>query len=370
MTQKKVFRPNLKLLRRTPHTNIRPRLVYALFLIVALTFSGTVGYYIIEDGWTLLDAFYMTIITLTTVGYGEIHELSPNGRLFTIILLLFSVTTLGYALSTVAAFIIEGQLNMIIRGRRMDKQISRLTNHVIVCGGGRTGKHVATEFHKTRTPFVIIEQSTDVLTHIHNIDKIPHLVADATEDETLLDAGIERARGLVAALGDDKDNVFIVLSARALNPGLRIIARCNEEENEEKLRKAGANEIVSPNAIGGLRMASILIRPTVVSFLDEMMQVTGEMLRFEEVCVMDIPGLENHSLAQANIGRRTGLLVAAIKSSNGLFHFNPGGNTVLKKDDTLVVLGTRKQITQLNEVMCQSLKSGTMSQILDKIGEE
>jgi voltage-gated potassium channel len=226
------------------------------------------------------------------------------------------------------------------------------------------------EFHKTHTDFVVIEKSEEVLAHIHHIEDIPHLIADATEDETLVEAGIERARGLVASLGDDKDNVFIVLSARALNPRLRIIARCNEEENEEKLRKAGANEIVSPNSIGGFRMASILIRPTVVSFLDEMMQVTGETLRFEEVYVSDVPGLENHTLAQANIGRHTGLLVAAIKSENEMLHFNPGGQTVLKRDDILIVLGTRKQIMQLNELMCELMKTRTMNELFVKMQEE
>jgi voltage-gated potassium channel len=332
---------------------------------------GTLGYYILEEGWTLLDALYMTMITLTTVGYGETHTLSPNGRIFTIVLLVFSMTTLGYAISTIASFVIEGQLNTLIRGRKMDRKIANLQNHIILCGGGRTGKHIAGEFHKTRTPFVIIEQDIHVLDHISHIQSIPHLLDDATEDETLINAGIDRAIGLVAALGDDKDNVFIVLSARSLNPGLRIVARCNEEENEEKLRKAGANEIVSPNSIGGLRMASIMIRPTVVGFLDEMMRVTGETLRFEEVHVSQIPGLENQSLAQADIGKRTGLLVVAIRSFGNALQFNPGGKTVLRQGDVLIVLGTREQIAHMRTVMQEGIsKRDNVDAIFNKIKEE
>ncbi len=345
------------------------RIVVAVLLIISISVVGTVGYAMIE-GWPPLDAFYMTIITLTTVGFGETHTLSRMGRMFTIALILSSMGAAGYAISTIASFLIEGHLNDMMEIRRMKRQIANLKNHIILCGGGRTGKHIVSELHKTHTPFVVIELSDTILTDLKDIGDIAYLQADATDDDTLLEAGIERARGLIAALGDDKDNVFIVLSARALNPDLHIIARVNEEENEEKLRKAGANQIVSPNAIGGMRMASMMVRPHVVAFLDEMMRVTGQTFRFEEVSLQNAPQLCNMTLAQADIGRKTGLLVVAIKSENGKLQFNPGGRTVLHRGDTLIVLGTRQQITDLDNVLSGYATDSSLSNIFQKSKQE
>jgi voltage-gated potassium channel len=259
-------------------------------------------------------------------------------------LIITSIGSAGYAISTLATFILEGEFNRIIRGRRMDKRIANLTNHIILCGGGPTGKHIAEEFHKTQTPFVIIEQDQHTIEHVLNVGDIIHLQMDATQDETLILAGIERARGLVAVLGDDKDNVFVVLSARALNPRLRIVARLIEEENAEKLRKAGADEVVSPNAIGGLRMASVMIRPTVVNFLDEMLRGTEQTLRVEEVLVDEASPLAGRTLRDTNIRQRTGLLVVALKAHQNGYQFNPDPQTVLKPGDVLIVIGTPEQL--------------------------
>jgi voltage-gated potassium channel len=315
-------------------------------MLLAVTVIGTLGYSLLE-GWSLLDALYMTIISMTTVGYGETWELTQNGRIFTIFLLIISIGTAGYAISTMVTFIVEGELRHVIRGRRMDKRIANLENHIILCGGGRTGKHIAEEFYKTHTPFVVIEQDSTLLENLWQMGDILALQADATQDEALLLAGIERARGLVAVLGEDKDNVFIVLSARALNPKLRIISRLIEEENAEKLRKAGADEVVSPNAIGGLRMASVMIRPTVVNFLDEMLRTTGQTLRVDEVLVDDASRLVGKTLGEAELGRRTGLLVVALRPQDGGYEFNPGARRVLQHGDILIVIGTREQIAKL-----------------------
>lgn len=361
-----VAKPRSKNLSKFEATYVS-RLIYALALLFIISAAGTIGYHIIE-GWNFIEGFYMTLITMTTIGFGETHELSTEGRLFTMGLIIASMVTAGYAFSTIASFIIEGQLNDFIRRRKMGRHIANLQNHIVLCGGGRTGKYIALELYKTHTPFVVIEKNQDVLDSIQYIGDVPYLLADATHDETLLEAGIERASGLVAALGDDKDNVFIVLSARALNSNLRIIARVNEEENEEKLRKAGANDTVSPNAIGGLRMASIMLRPTVVTFLDEMMRVTDQTLRLEEVPLEKATPLVNKTLAQANIGRRTGLLVVAIKTAEGL-QFNPGGATLLNSGDVLIVLGTRDQIAELDNVMSGYSKNSTLAEIFQKIEE-
>ena len=326
----------------------RLRLLRALFMILVITAVGTFGYHLLE-GWSLLDALYMTIISMTTVGYGETRPLTQSGRIFTMALIVTSIGTVGYAISTLATFVVEGEFHRIIRGRRMDKRISNLENHIILCGGGHTGKHIAGEFFKTDTPFVVVERDSDVIQDLLHIGDILHLQADATQDEALLLAGIEQARGLVSVLSQDKDNVFVVLSARALNPKLRIVARLYDDQNAEKLRKAGADEVVSPNAIGGMRMASLMLRPTVVSFLDEMLRVTGETLRVEEVHVDAASPLAHQTIRDTDIGRRTGVLVVALQPHTGGYGFNPGPQTVLKPGDVLIVIGTPQQLAALRQ---------------------
>ncbi len=319
-----------------------------MLLLLGVVVVGTLGYHVLE-GWQWLDALYMTIITMGTVGYGETHPLDAQGRIFTIFLIVASLGIAGYAITTLGTFIVEGELYQIIRGRRMDKRITNLTNHIIVCGGGRVGRAIADECHKTRTPFVLVEQDQDALQHVLELEEVLYLQGDATEDETLRLAGIERARGLIAALGEDKDNVFIVLSARSLNPKLRIVARATDEKNIEKLHKAGADEVVSPNTIGGLRMASVMLRPTVVTFLDQMLRVSSQTLRIEEVHVDKVPGLVGKTLAGADIRQRIGMLVVALKSQDGMQQFNPSGQTMLKSGDILIVMGTPDQIAALHQ---------------------
>ena len=325
---------------RTP----RNRVIRAIFLSLSVIGFGTGGYYFLE-GWSLADSLYMTIITMTTVGYGEIYPLNQDGRLFTVVLILMSVGIVGYVFSTITAFIVSGEIREAIRGRRMDKQIGALKDHVILCGVGRIGLHIAEEFVRTKTPFVVIEQDDESLEELAlQNDAILYLNGDATQDDTLLDAGIKRARGLVTILGEDKDNVFVVLCARSLNPNLYIVARLVEEQNEQHLRKAGANRIVSPDAIGGTRMASVVLRPAVVEFWDEMARVTGETLRLEEIIVADYPMLSNRTLGEINIRKRTGAMVLSIKSKISGYQFNPGAGTRLHAEDVLIVVGASAQI--------------------------
>jgi voltage-gated potassium channel len=327
---------------------VQVRLVAAVLLIVLVVGGGTIGYALIE-GWPLLDSLYMTVITMTTVGYGETRPLSDEGRWFTLLLIVTSIGLAGYAVSALAAFIVEGEFARIIRERRMDQRIAKLENHIVVCGAGRTGQHIALELYRAQTPFVLIERESPVLADaIEMIGRIPYLQADATLDETLETARIEHARGLIAALGEDKDNVFLVLSARAMNANLRIVARVIDESNTGKLKKAGADEIVSPNAIGGLRMASVMLRPTVVSFLDEMLRVPNQTLRVEELHVDRIAYAIGRSLGELNISRRTGMLVMAIKPAAGGYRFNPGADTQLRAGDILIVIGTPEQIAALH----------------------
>ncbi len=325
------------------------RLLRALALFVTALLAGTLGYHRLE-GWSLLDGLYMTVITMTTIGFGEIQPLSQTGQIFTIFLSLVSIGIGGYAISAAAAFVVEGDLQLIIRGRRMDKQIAQLEKHIIVCGAGRVGLQVAAEFHKTRTPFVVIEQDPNEIEPLKRFSDVLYLQGDATKDATLRSAGIERAKGLIVALSDDKDNAFVVLTARSLKPDLRIVARLTEEENAEKLRRVGADAIASPNAIGGMRLASLMIRPTVVAFLDEMLYVPGATLRMEEVPLDDGSSLPGQRLGEADIGGRTGLLVVAIRSGAGQLLFNPGNQARLKEGDILIVIGTPDQLATLRQV--------------------
>nr|MBN1229140.1 potassium channel protein [Anaerolineae bacterium] len=334
--------------RRRNESGLRMAIPLAIILITIIT--GTLGYWTLE-GWPFVDAIYMTLITVTTIGYGVPYPLSYRGQVFTILLMVMTIGAVGYALSSLARFLFEGELNRLIQGRRMDRRIIRMKDHIILCGCGRTGRHIANEFFKTQTGFLIIEEDTEKIIAIQQtIEDIVYLQGDATQDDMLRLAGIERASGLIAALGDDKENLFIVLTARSMNSDLRIITRVSDDENAEKLLRAGADEVISPNAIGGLRMASVMLRPKVVTFLDQMLRVPDQTLRVDEIEVNDVPSLAGKTLAQTQIARRTGMLVVAILDERDDYVFNPDPHRILQPGDTLIVMGTPEQRKILREL--------------------
>jgi voltage-gated potassium channel len=325
------------------------RIGISALLIVMTIVIGTVGYWLIE-GWGLLDSLYMTMITITTIGYGEPRPLSNGGRVFTLVLIFSTIGIIGYALSTVTAFIVEGEFNRIVKGRQMDRRISQMEDHIVLCGCGSTGFYIAEELYNTQTPFVVIERDESRIEYLFdNLAEIPYVRDDATKDDALKQAGIDRAKGLVSAVSDDKDNVFIVLTARSMRPEMRIVARLINEENQEKLIRAGADEVVSPNAIGGQRMASVMVRPSVIKVLDEITHGPTP-LGFAELPVDNYPGLVGKTLEEAHIAKETGMLVVAIHGEDGETRFNPGGGTRLHEGDMLLVLGTPKQRTRLDEI--------------------
>jgi voltage-gated potassium channel len=321
--------------------------VVVIVMVIAL---GTVGYHFIE-GWGYFDSFYMTLISITTVGYGEIKPLSQEGRMFTVFIIVFGIGFMGYSASKMVAFIVEGELSTFMKRRKMKKEISLLRNHYIVCGAGDTGINVINEFSKADQDFVIIDSDPLKIERLENKETIFSIVDDAVKDSTLQMANIEHAKGLVAVLHSDKDNLFVVLTARALNPKIKIVARVIDQSSEKKMLIAGADQVVSPNYIGGMRLASLMIRPAVVDFLDEMLKEDHGTLRLEEVAISEKSPLVGQMLRDSRIPQKTGLIILALKlEHDGRYAFNPSAETVLSCKDKIIVMGKASQVDALRQL--------------------
>lgn len=322
-----------------------PGLAIALFVLACAV--GTLGYVVIE-GWSVWDAFYMTMITVTTVGYREVHAMSPAGEGWTIAVVLAGVATLFYTASTLMALVVEGGLHAHFARRRFGRMVEELKNHFIICGYGRIGSIIADEFRKQRVPYVVIDRDAD---RVHDIIQQGGLAveADASREDVLLRVGIHRARGLIAAVSTDAENVYTVLSARVLRPDLFIIARVESEDAEVKLRRAGADRVISPYHLGGIQMAATALRPAVVDFMR--LATTSDRLDLaaEQVEIgADAPFL-GKSLRDANLRQAFGVIVVAIKRASGHMQFNPSPEDTLQVGDQLVVLGDVKQLKALEE---------------------
>lgn len=324
------------------------RLIFAIVLLIFVLLAGVMGYRLVE-GWNFFDSLYMTIITIASVGYGETHPLTPYGRVFTIFLILMGVGTVAYGLSAATAFVVEGTLTDIIGRRKMEAEISKLKDHVILCGIGETGRHVAEEFLKIQVPFIVIDKDGDRIGQMEKIGRFLYVEGDATDDEILLRSRIKEAKGLVSALPEDRDNVFVILTARGLNPNLRIVSKVVETESRVKLAKAGADSIVSANFIGGLRMASEMVRPTVVSFLDRMLRAGGDDVRVSEAKIPAGSRLVGCQLREARIYETTGLVVIGIARGES-YELNPGPDIRLQEGDGLIVCCSVEQLKRLNEL--------------------
>lgn len=325
-----------------------PRFLWAAAAFLVLVLIGTVGYMRIE-GASAYDAIWMTVITLTAVGYEEVFPLGPTGRTFTMGLLLSGITAMGIWFALITSFIVELDLKDALRRRRTVTAIENLTDHIILCGAGRTGRQVAQELAESDASFVVVERDAESIAELH--EYLPDALViegDATHDPVLLEAGLERARGLVTCLSADADNLFVVLSARDLAADVTIVARAYEEDTLDKLYRAGANHVVSPNVSGAIRMASMLLRPSVVSFLDIATRSSEMSLRVEEAEVGPGSKMAGRTLEEARIPRHTGLIVIAVrKKGSGEFVFNPVGSTALEAGDRVIVLGRPEQIADL-----------------------
>jgi voltage-gated potassium channel len=337
---------------------IRRQLVTALLLLFIVVMLAAGGYCIL--GWphvSPLNAIYMAVITIATVGYGEVVDTSadPVVRIFNMFVIFFGIGVMLYGFSIATAFVVEGELKDIFRRRRMLKQIREMKGHFIVCGAGETATHVVEELLKTRQRFVVIDHDTERLEKIQHLGEFPVLKGEATDDEVLESAGLAHAQGLAIALPDDKDNLLVTVTARQQNPALRIVARCTEARMADKLIRAGANATVSPSTIGGLRIASELIRPHVVGFLDLMLKETSRTLRVDEISIEQGSPWAGKTIRQMDIHRRFDLLALALRKPSGEIKYNPHGETALAAGDVLIVMGDVDLVRKAQEDAGQTL---------------
>jgi voltage-gated potassium channel len=316
-------------------------MISLLLLVVVVLIAAAVYMWFGGPEVTPLNAFYMAVITVSTVGYGEVVDTSahPALRLFNIFFILFGIGIMLYVFSAATAFIVEGELNHIFRRRKMLKQIQGMHDHLIVCGAGETGSYLVRELLKTGNVFVVIDHDEERLARISQLGEVPVLKGDGADEEILMTARIQQARGLASVLPEDKDNLLATVTARQLNPSLRIVARCAEARMMDKLLRAGANAAVSPNMIGGMRLASELIRPTVVSFLDVMLRDQAVTMRVEEITVGEGSPWIGKTLRHMDLHGRFELLPLAVRKPDGELKYNPRDDTALAGGDVLVVLG-------------------------------
>ena len=314
------------------------RLIISILAVLAVFFVGTAGYVVIERGHepSFLDAAYMTVITLSTVGFTEVWPLSPSGRVWTIGVITFGIATVSYAVTSLFALIVGGELRQIREYRRMEKEIEHMSDHVIICGYGRIGGLVAKELTLRGTKYVVIEQSRGLEFDLREAH-VPFVIGDATEEETLVHAGFHRARALVIALPSDADAVYITLTAHTMRPDLMIVARAEHPSTEGKLLRAGATRVVSPHVIGAHRVANILTRPNVVDFVDVAAQ--GVDLEIDEYRIDRRSTLVGRTLADAQVRRKSGAVVVAIKRIDGDTLMSPEPTTVFDAGDTLILVG-------------------------------
>lgn len=328
---------------------LKNKILLAIVLMIMVMLLGTIGYQIIAAGQaSWVNCAYMTLITIASVGYSEVIDMSnnPAGRIFTMVLILAGIGGYFYFTATLTALLLEGNLLKTFRRQKMIKSINKLTQHYILCGAGETGIHILREFLETKRPLVVIESDAnriEVLQREITNDHFYWLEGDATTDEILLLAGIERAAGLMSCVSDDKENLLITLYARQLNENLRIVARCKDSKMFEKLKKSGADAVISPNLIGGMRMASEMVRPAVVNFLDIMLRDKDNNLRIEEISVPVSSQANGKKLGELDFWSNADLFPIAIQDKAGKWIYNPTPNTILEAGSAIVIIGNSEQ---------------------------
>lgn len=330
----------------------RRLLLHALIFLIILL-CGSIGYLLIEGPeWTTLDALYQTMITLTTVGFQEVHPLSSPGRIFTMFLILSGMGFIFYFLFRATEVVIEGTVKDLFGRRKLEKKITRLEGHYIICGYGRIGRTVAQLLQQKPLEVVVIDKNPEYIPEFQEKGLL-YILGEATDEDLLIKAGIEKAKGLVAVVSSDADNVYITLTARGLNSKLFILARAAEEASVRKMIRAGADKVVSPYDIGARRMANTILRPTVIDFIELAMHTRNLELQMEEITIREGAQLQNVTLMESAIRKDYNLIVVAIKKRAGEMIFNPSPQAKLQVGDTLVVLGDRGNLTRLERQLGQ-----------------
>ncbi|OUR90351.1 potassium channel protein [Flavobacteriales bacterium 34_180_T64] len=327
----------------------RSKIRIAIFLLIGLLLVGVIGFRIMSNlSW--VDALYMTVITITTVGYGEVQPLDQNSKLFTILLILASVVIVGYAIKVITEYILSKNDLDEIKQKRMQKKIDNLSNHIIICGYGRNGKQAATKLLAYNKPFVIIEQNKELVDKFQS-ELVPFVHGNANEDEVLIQAGIERAACLISALPNDADNLFVVLSARQINNNMNIISRASQETSYKKLKLAGANNVILPDKIGGDHMASLVVVPGLLEFIDNLSIVGKSNINIEEIAVEKLYDTkEVKTIKDLDLRKKTGCSVIGYKDERGDYVINPEADLKLVANSRVIVLGRPEQIQKLNSL--------------------
>jgi len=326
-------------------------LTNSVILSIAIIAIGTSGFMIIE-GWQFLDSLYMTVITISTVGFNETHPVGNLGRIFTIILVFSGVGFTLYVAAAVVQFMVEGQIRTILGRRKLDKQLERIKDHYIVCGYGRIGRVLCRNLIQAQIKLVVVEKDPNLLSALDE-DGVLYVSGQATDESNLIKAGIQRAKGLIAALATDTDNVFLILTARQLSPDLFILARSGHEAAKSKLKAAGANRVESPYDMGAARMAHRIIRPTVTTFLDLAFAHKRKDILMEEIPVSPSSSLVDVMLKDSGIRQKFNLIIIAIEKADGSMLFNPSFETLIKGGDTVIAVGEEQNLRKLKEILIQ-----------------
>lgn len=318
----------------------------AVGLLLSLVSVGT-SFYLYVEHFSLIDSFFMTVITISTVGFSEVHPLSDTGKIFTSGLIFASLGSLAYVGSNLARFVFDGELVNYLKTYRVDKKIQKLKDHVIIIGFGRNGEQVATELRECGIEFVVIDKRDNVISRLRENEELLYIKGDATHEDVLRQAGVDNARALVAATPNDADNVFVALTARSMNPGLKIVSRASEPGSVSKLKRAGVTNVIMPERIGGQRMAKLVIQPDVVEFLEYILLQNSREVSLEEVsCINMADGFVNRPIELLKSKDLSGINIVGIKISGAKYIFNPPAELTLSRGDQLFVLGSPDQVKQ------------------------